>query len=265
FEIIQSVPYLVSARWLFYRLLQEGFYSSKGDYKNKFCKATSAARHAFYKGWRPDTLIDETREPIERGGIYTNEARWLSAISTRLNCSLDRWFTQDYYVELWYEARAMTAQFEHYTKHITLRPLGGQPSIEYKWKAAKALENAGHTYGIPIVILYFGDLDVSGAHISSATERDVRKWCDVPFEFIPCGLTLEQVKRYHVPENLDKPGEFQWEALSDEGAREIISEGVKPYLRLDALNAVDQREQAVNTWVRHEMAGLAERWREVGA
>ena len=259
-QIVQSVPYAVSGRWLFYRLLQEGFYSSKSDYKDKFCKATAAARHAFYNGWRPDTLIDETREPITRGGNYSSELTWLTAVSNRLNCSLDRWYTQDYYVELWYEARAMTAQFEHYTQHITLRPLGGQASIEYKWKAAKALESAGMEYGRPIVILYFGDLDSSGAHISNAVERDVRKWCEAPFQFIPCGLTLEQVKHYNVPENFDKPGEFQWEALSDEGAREIISNGLQPFLRPDALSEIAEREKFINVWVREELEGLTAKW-----
>lgn len=260
FEIINSVPYAVSARWLFYRLLQEGYYASKSDYKDKFCKATAAARHAFYKGWRPDTLVDETREPIVRGGIYESETEWLTAVSERLGCSLNRWYTQDYYIELWYEARAMSAQFEHYTQHITLRPLGGQASIDYKWKAAKALEQAASIYGRPIVILYFGDLDTSGAHISGAAERDVRKWCNVAFEFVPCGLTLAQVHKYNVPENFEKPGEFQWEALSDEGAKEIIANGVTPFLRQDAFAEIAQRERLVSAWVRSELVSLAERW-----
>ncbi|MEZ4870420.1 MAG: hypothetical protein R3C14_54325 [Caldilineaceae bacterium] len=265
FEIIHSVPYAVSTRWLFYRMLQEGYYSSKADYRNAFCKATAAARHANYKGWRPDTLVDDTREAITRGGGYYCESNWLKALARGLSCPLSRWYTQDYYIELWYEARAMSAQFEYYTDHITLRPLGGQASIHYKWQAAKALEEAASTYGTPVVVLYFGDLDNSGAHISNAAERDVRKWCDAPFEFIPCGLTLEQVHKYNVPENFEKPGEFQWEALSDEGAREIISASVEPLWRHDALAEVAQREEALNRWVRGEVAALADRWvAEVG-
>ncbi len=33
---IQSVPYKVTLRWLFYRLLQEGVYKKKQDYLNSF-------------------------------------------------------------------------------------------------------------------------------------------------------------------------------------------------------------------------------------
>src|SRR3990167_7704112 len=66
YELIQSVPYKVSTRWVFYQLLQEGYYNSKQDYANKWVKATSRARHAGYKDWRWDTLSDETREIIFR-------------------------------------------------------------------------------------------------------------------------------------------------------------------------------------------------------
>lgn len=36
YELVESVPYKVTARWLFYRLLQESFFKHKDDYKGKF-------------------------------------------------------------------------------------------------------------------------------------------------------------------------------------------------------------------------------------
>jgi hypothetical protein len=161
YELVQSVPYQVSARWLFYRLLQEGFYSTKQDYSNKFLKAISTARRSFYKDWRPYTLADETRAPIIGGDGFETPADWLDAVA-RAECQLDKWHSQPVYLECWYEARAMTDQFRHYTKHVTLRPMGGQPSIPYKWQIAKDLEAAARTYCKPIKILYFGDLDPAG-------------------------------------------------------------------------------------------------------
>lgn len=260
YELVRSVPYQVGARWLFYRLLQEGYYSSKADYNNKFLKATSAARHACYKEWRPDTLADETRKAIARGNGAEDVTEWLSWVADGLTCRLDKWDTQSHYVELWYEARAMTQQFEHYTQHITLRPLGGQASIEYKWRAAKGLEEAARRYAAPIIVLYFGDLDTAGGTISDVAQRDVRKWCDVDFEFIHCGLSAEQVARYNVPENPEKPGEYQWEALSDEGARAIITAGVAPYLRHDAFTDVEEQEAEATHWIRGQLVTLAQQW-----
>ena len=264
-QLVQSVPYQVSARWVFYRLLQEGYYSHKSDYKNKWVKAVSSARHAFYNGWRPDTLSDETREAIIRGRGFDTVEGWLNAVSERLSCTLDKWNTQEYYLELWYEARAMSDQFRHYTQHITLRPMAGQPSIPYKWQIAKDLEQAAGSYELPIIILYFGDLDTAGETISDVVERDVREWCSVDFEFIRCGLTLDQVSRYSVPENPEKPGEYQWEALSDTGAREVITGNVDQYLHHGAFVDVEHTEELANDWIRQELAGLCGKWQDYKA
>lgn len=260
FEIIHSVPYQVSARWLFYQLLQQGYYGSKGDYKNKFIKAVSSARHAFYKDWRPDTLADDTREAIIRGDGEVDVVTWLDMVTERLTCRIDKWVDQDYYVELWFEARAMTKQFEYYTKHITLRPMGGQPSIDYKWQTAKALEGAAEDYGLPIVVLYFGDLDNAGEMISEVIERDVRTWCEADFAFIRCGLTQDQVDRYHVPENFEKPGEYQWEALGDDAAREIIHDHIAPFVRLDAFSKHEREEHAATVWIRQRLTEIKGEW-----
>jgi len=262
-ELVDSVPYRVSARWLFYRLLQEGFFDKKTDYSAKFLKAISTARHSFYGSWRPDTLADETREAIIRGDGSTDVPAWLNLIADRLTCHLDKWRSQNYYVELWFEARAMAQQFEHYTKHVTLRPMGGQPSIPYKWNTAKHLDRAANAYGLPIVVLYFGDLDKAGGVISEVVERDVRTWCSANFEFVHCGLTSEQVNEWNVPENPEKPGEFQWEALPDEGAQTIITEAVSPYLRQDAFSEMERKETEATRWVRVQLAGLVKDWKAI--
>jgi len=259
FQIVESVPYQVSARWLFYRLLQEGFYSTKQDYANKFLKAVSAARHAFYNDWRPDTLADETRQSITGGNGWVDVAGWLEAVADA-KCQLDKWHSQPVYLECWYEARAMTDQFRHYTKNVTLRPMGGQPSIPYKWKAAKDLEQAAWKYDKPVVIFYFGDLDPAGETISEVVERDISEWCDVPFEFVRCGLTEEQVQKYNVPENIDHPGAYQWEAQTDEGARDIITDNLNQYLLHDAIEEIEEREAKATTWLSEKLSELANEW-----
>lgn len=261
-ELVNSVPYQVSLRWLFYRLLQEGFYSSKDDYKNKFGPALAAARHAFYNGWRPDTLADETREAIVRGDGFSSAKDWLDAVARGATCHLDRWLYQSCYIELWFEARAMSQQFEHYTEHMTLRPLGGQPSIPYKWQAAKDLEAAARNYGKPVVILYFGDLDTAGENIALVVERDVRAWCSAAFQFIHCGLNAEQVQFYGVPENPEKPGEYQWEALTDDAARDIITSNTSRLLRSAGHSEVDRLERQATEWLRRELVGVAAKWED---
>jgi hypothetical protein len=229
-KIVSSVPYEVSLRWVFYRLLQLGYYSGKGDY-DKWKNITIPARKTCWEGWDQDTLVDETRQAIERGGGHESVGDWLRSVSSNgIACHLAHWYSQSAYCELWYEARAMTTQFEHYTERITLRPMAGDASIPYKSQAAHALHAARERYDKPVAVLYFGDLDKRGADIANAIAEDVHSWCKSPFEFIRCGLTLDQAQGYNVPENPDKPGEFQWEALDDVGAEEIITSNVAKYV-----------------------------------
>ena len=255
YELVQSVPYRVSARWLFYRLLQEGYYSSKDDYKNKFLFVLSDARKCFYKEWKPDTLVDDRREVIKRGDGWADAKSWLEAVS-EASCTIDKWQSQDYYVELWFEANAMAAQFEYYTENITLRPMGGQPSIPYKWQAAKELEQAYRVYGKPVVILYFGDLDEGGENIGNAVETDVTEWCNVSFTFLRCGLTAAQVLEYQIPENVEKPGCYQWEALTDDVAREIIEASLEGFVSHDRFSEIAEREQKASRWLTDNLSAL---------
>jgi hypothetical protein len=261
-EIIDSVPYQVSARWVFYRLLQEGHYAGKEDYKNKFLPAISAARHAEYAGWDPFTLADETREAIVRGadGFDTPED-WLAAIAEQARCNLDPWQTQPNFVELWFEARAMVGQFEHYTQYATLRPMGGQPSIPFKAKTAENLEAAYERYRKPVKVLYFGDLDPAGETIAECVERDVRKWCAAPFEFIHCGLSRDQVAHHGIPENFEHPGSYQWEALSDDAAREIITTAMAGLVNEEAFSVMAEKESHASRWLRKKLTLIAGEWR----
>lgn len=245
FSYVQSVPYQVTARWLFYRLLQDGIYSKKGDYKNKFLPVLSKARKRFYEGWRPDTLADDSREAVIRGTGFDSERGWLEAIGKRAECSLDKWVGQDCYVELWFEAKAMRGQFEHYTDHLTLVPFGGDPSIPYKWEIAKRLEKRVARYDLPIVILYFGDLDPKGLTIPESAAADVRDWCAVNFKFVRCALNPGDEVTYNIPENPDKPGQYQWEALDDAAAGKLIAEHVGEFISQGVFSEIEAQERQI--------------------
>jgi hypothetical protein len=134
-------------------------------------------------------------------------------------------------------------------QRISLIPFGGDYTIEPKWRVAKKLERWYDEYRLPIVILYFGDCDRKGRKIPESAFRDIHKWCSAPFEVRPCGLTLEQAQQYNLPENPERLGQYQWEALDDPQAAQII------------LNALDQ------VWSRRSIRELekqekqdAEKW-----
>jgi hypothetical protein len=258
-DYIRGVAYRVGLRWTFYMLLQDGTYSGKDGYTH-FKGLTAAARHRFWNEWTPETFADETREPMYRGVGYATEDDWLDALCSH-GCTFDRWARQPHYVECWFEAAAMRQQFEHYTENVTLRPFRGDYTIEPKWRAAQDLTDVAATYpDKPIVILYFGDLDPKGLQIPVSAVRDVEHFCrriaadrgsaPAELQFIRCGLNPGDEDRFNLPENFDRPGTFQWEALNDEAAGELITHHIGQYVSPDAFAQIEAHERAATARLR---------------
>jgi len=246
---VQTVPYRVTARWLFYRLVQErGF--QKRQYKN-FLKWTSNARKRFYNEWRPDLLADDTRTAHIRGHGYEDADAWMESFK-RERCVLDKYMVQQNVVEIWFEAEAMYSQFNHYTSdyHVTLRPFKGDTSIDYKWRISKDIEFLAQ-YEKPITILYFGDYDSKGLEIPNNALKDIRAWCNVPFNFIRCGINKEHISKFELIENPEKPGTYQWEALSEKAAQQLILDNLERFWSLGAIRQMEEKEkQATQRWRR---------------
>lgn len=215
---INEVPYRVSSRWVFYQLVQAGFINKKDT--RRFVSLLSRARKKFLGSWRPDTLADSIRE------CYFKGEGWYS-FDLELN-SIEK---QNCYVQLWFEAEAMHEQFEYYTKNyrVSLIPFRGDVSIPIKWKIAKKIEEIASEYQKPIKILYFGDCDPKGKQIYSAALKDIKAWCNVNFDVERIGLTLEQAKRFGLPENPERANMYQWEALSDKQAAGLILGALNQY------------------------------------
>lgn len=263
---VDSVPYQVTARWVFYRLLQEGMYSDKAGYKH-LLGILSKARKAFCGPWRPWTLADDTRAPIlmQRQGYYTlklrgwgfvDEEEWLSRLKSELNCPLDRWTQQPTYSEVWFEAAAMQGQFLHYAdENLPLLAFRGDVSIPQKWQVAERLAERCLSLGTPIRIYYFGDLDPKGLTIPESAWRDIYTWtlaiikkkgsagtayhADITFERV--GINEDQVSVLDIPENPERPGTYQWEGLADTQAASLI-ERASDRLDFAAFESIEEDE-----------------------
>ena len=270
--VVQSVPYEVTARWLFYRGLQRYGLGGKGSYK-KFLKWTSRARKAFWNGWAPDTLTDDTRTITRLGDGYESEAEWIESMKDR-EPVLNARSRQKNIVLVLFEAAAMSSQFDYCLAplRVSMAPFKGDASIPHKWDIARWLTRQ-HERWIekPIVILYFGDLDPKGLEIPTNALRDIWKWMEAPdlgdrlvsdgpyswttpdgrFRWIRCGILPEQVQELSIPENPDKPGTYQWEALDDLQARTLILESVRRWWDPSVIEEIRREEEAAGR-----------RWRE---
>ena len=140
---------------------------------------------------------------------------------------------------------------------IVLVPFGGDPSLDFKWQIAKRIEQYSHK---KVVILYFGDLDTKGKQIPNSAVADILPWSSliewVNFEMVRCGLNPEHISKYAVPENPDKPGEYQWEALDNTSAREIIEENIAKYVDLDKIEEHRDKENLATQQFREYLSNF---------
>lgn len=256
-ELVRGVPYQVTLRWLFYNLWQEGWFSgqkasSKAGAKKlaygNFARRISSLRHSpasFQERW-PIELADDRRDPVHWSNGSRTPFEWLQSIYQE-ECNIDKHIGQDVYLMLAFEAEAMQSQFIHYAKPygISLWPFSGMTSIAYKKRLANHIEWAAERFDLPVEILYFGDLDPAGMRIPETAFRHVRKWCKVPFKAYRVGLNEEHVLEYSIPDDPDNPGKYQWEAVNDQAAREIITGALDARLRQDAISRVVAAEESM--------------------
>lgn len=244
---LKSVPYKVSLRWLFYRLLDEGVYTQKNDYINKFKSLMSKARHNNWDRWKPDSIEDDTRQIYWKGiGSFTE-----SDAIKQIQCNYDKFQDQENIVLILFEARAMHDQFSYYTKNIPLIPLGGDPSIPLKYDIASSIDWLSDRYDKPIKLVYFGDYDLKGKQIRETTLDHIQKWCNSRYDVIIGGLTLDQVTELSIKQDPDKPG-YQWESLTDQQADILINRSILPIF--------DQRKAL--RWQRQQ-AHVTKKWRKL--
>lgn len=288
YDYVNSVPYNVTARWVFYRLLQDGTLHSKADYK-KLLSYLSKARKGFYAGWHPSTLSDDTRAAKIRGGGFDTFEDWVETYARAISVSLDHWNNQPKYIEVWYEAAAMAAQFDHYLhEDISQLAFHGHPSIPEKWNGAARLVERWLKEPKPIFVLYYGDLDDAGLQIPESAREDVEQFaCHRIFEilrkehrelsheevielyrekakaflddftFERIGLNDEHVSQYGIQDNPERPGTYQWEGLSDEGAEELLAIA-NSYIDHSSLDETVGREVYATEQVRRKLRELRE-------
>jgi hypothetical protein len=81
------------------------------------------------------------------------------------------------------------------------------------------------------------------------SESSIQAWSTASFQVERVGLLQEHVSQYNLPDNPERPGEYQWEALPDESARELIENALNTYVDLEAIRKIEEEEeQATERW-----------------
>ncbi|HIE85198.1 MAG TPA: hypothetical protein EYQ00_15785 [Dehalococcoidia bacterium] len=241
---IHEVDYKVSLRWVFYRLLQDNFYTQKDDYKNKWSDLCAKARKNFTGGWRPYTLRDSGREVVTSDSA-TTAGKTLEDLPYYAEVTANIFEGAVSVPFLIFEASTMDGQFNHYAPGFDRAALRGDASVDHKWKIAKRIDLLAETYGLPVHVLYFGDYDPKGLMIPKSAMCDVREWADDTSEILytRIGVNVEHAGRYELQEKLEKPGTYEWEALPAVAAGELIEEALALCVDLDHISALKSRAE----------------------
>ena len=140
---------------------------------NGYQKASRILTNMRYGGlldW--NKIVDETRD-VYKETPYANMNEAVESLLDRYR--RDRWRRSRYYVEVWVEKRTLVNLFYPITDKfdIHLASGGGFSSATYVYEAIRRLYPQKEK-NKEIVVLYFGDLDPSGAYMSEDIEERFR-------------------------------------------------------------------------------------------
>jgi hypothetical protein len=211
-------------------------------------------------------IVDETRE-AERPGTWANPESYIPAVMRSYR--RDRWEMQSRRVEVWAEKGTVRGTLAPVLRKygVTFRVMHGHASATALYEAAEESQESPSC----IKVLYCGDFDPSGLHMSEVDMPD-RLWrYDADINLTRVALTEEDATpslpsfpasdkttdtRYRW--FVDHYGHTCWEldALNPVLLRQRVAEAIEQYidweawLRCDAVEAAEQRslKQILGTW-----------------
>ena len=170
----------------------------------------------------------------------------------------DIWSDVPQHVEVWCESRSLAGMLRTVCDElaISLYPTSGFPSMSQVWSAAQEMAATGKESA---VLLYLGDYDPAGAHISEDLEAKLGMHLEghgMGLTFRRLAVNLDQIERYRLPTRPRKAGEkrkasmsetVEAEALEPETLRAMVHEAALAYLpplALEAARIADESERA---------------------
>jgi len=217
-EIIESLNELedywpLTLRQLYYRLVSKLIIPNNLNSYNALSKVMVKLRRFNIVSW--EVIEDRTRRVSGKRG-YASTSEYSRAILEDFE-RYDRCLVQNQvnYVEIFVEKDALASIFEDVAWPYCVRvvTVKGQSSATYVHNYSVRAHRAKDKGQWP-VILYFGDLDPTGARIPVAFERNLNEHHNLTIDLRVSALTLDQVKSYNLPHSIDaiktKDPNYKW-------------------------------------------------------
>ncbi len=252
-----------TVRAVCYRLFIEGLISSMSKSEtNRVSSQLVYARENGYIPWR--WIVDETRAP-ETVSTWSNPLEIFEAVARQYR--FDHWTMQPERVEVWSEKGTVRGTLapilDQYA--VTLRVMHGHASAT----ALKDAASASLQSDKPLHVLYVGDYDPSGLHMSELDlpERIDRYGGSISLERIAIWNEADAPSfpasdkradpRYAWFVSIFGPRCWELDALSPVVLRERVEAAIRDHLDLDAWKHAENIEAAQRQTTATYVAGLA--------
>lgn len=209
----QAMGYDLTVRQLFYIGVTENRYANTDANYKSLARLISEARLAGRIDW--DAIKDRARITHEP---YTF-ASARDALQNTLNAfKLDKWKEQPCYVEVAVEKQALEGVLAPVCDRLEVRFTAnkGYGSQSLFYELGKRIQCARDADGKRPVIIYCGDLDPSGWHMSHDVQDRISLLSNGPVDVVRIALNRDQVDEFDLPENPVKETDTRKEAYKAE-------------------------------------------------
>lgn len=268
-EELEALGYRLTLRQLFYQLVSRDIIANKQKEYKRLGEVISNARLCGLVDW--DSIEDRTRRIREVPHWTTPEDIIKSAADSY---RIDKWIDQPYQIEVWVEKDALVGIVEKAcapldVKWFSCRGYGSQTAL---YDAGKRIVRHLCNGKEPLII-HLGDHDPSGVQMTEDIYERLFMFAGQEIEVHRIALNMDQVNRYHPPENPAKEtdsrfakyeakyGNECWEldALSPQVVEQLIIDEIMLYRDEDLYQVQVAREEKE----REALADAAARWLEL--
>jgi hypothetical protein len=260
----QQLGHDMTVRQLHYQAVSANVYQNTQQNYSLLVDTISDARLAGLVDWG---MISDRSRVTHHPDVWESLEQCLK--HTTDSFKLDKWANQPYYLEVMIEKQALEGILLPICEKLEVRFTAnkGYGSSSLMYEVGKRLQYAREGEGRHPVIVYCGDLDPSGWHMSADVERRLTLLSNGPVKVVRSALNIDQVHQYALPENpvkigdaradayIEQFGESSWEldALPPDKLEELVTDAVMkwrdPGKWEEALNQQDEAQEELQAFV----------------
>ncbi len=271
-EEMQTSGYTLTLRQLYYQFVGRGLMENNEKQYKRLGRLVTHAREAGEMDWF--AIEDRGRQCNQR---YDEEDPAAVLEDIEFQLSLNMWYRQDNYLEVWVEKQALEAVVSRPCEalHVTHMACKGYLSASESWRAGMRFRHALNN-GKKCTLVHLADHDPSGLNMTEDNADRLRMFAEEQgIEVRRIALNMDQVEQYNPPPNpaketdsrakgyVKKFGPHSWEldALTPGTIEQLITDTIEEYRDKDVWNkTLEEQDEKRRT---SGLVALSEHWDKV--